>query len=194
MINLKNQQAAVALRNTALGPVAVVWSVGEDRPRVLTILISKPDISAKQITAESWPDAGAASCSEINALADQIEACLTGADIRFSLDMIHIDRCSTFQQDVLRAVHAIPKGRTSSYGLIAKHLLNPGAARAVGTALATNPFPIIIPCHRAVRSDGHLGGFQGGLPMKRALLKMEKVVFRDEAHVETGNLFYLNER
>jgi methylated-DNA-[protein]-cysteine S-methyltransferase len=54
---------------------------------------------------------------------------------------------------------------------------HPRAARAVGTALARNPFPVIIPCHRAIRGDGTLGGFGGGLKMKRALLEMEGVRF-----------------
>ncbi|HUV77781.1 MAG TPA: MGMT family protein [Desulfobacterales bacterium] len=61
---------------------------------------------------------------------------------------------------------------------------------AVGTALAKNPFPIIIPCHRAVRSDGTLGGYQGGLEMKRALLEMEGVCFDTLDRVLTKGFFY----
>jgi methylated-DNA-[protein]-cysteine S-methyltransferase len=66
----------------------------------------------------------------------------------------------------------------------------PSAARAVGRALATNPFPIIIPCHRAVRSDGSLGGYQGGLAMKRALLEMEGVEFDARGRVATPGFYY----
>jgi methylated-DNA-[protein]-cysteine S-methyltransferase len=69
-------------------------------------------------------------------------------------------------------------------------LENPRAARAVGTALATNPFPIVIPCHRVIRSDGTLGGYGGGLEMKRKLLEMEGVAFHDADHVATGNFIY----
>jgi len=61
---------------------------------------------------------------------------------------------------------------------------------AVGTALAKNPFPIVIPCHRAVRSDGTLGGYQGGLEMKRALLEMEGVYFDTFDRVLTEAFFY----
>jgi methylated-DNA-[protein]-cysteine S-methyltransferase len=61
----------------------------------------------------------------------------------------------------------------STYQRIAGHLGSPQAARAVGTTLAHNPFPIIVPCHRAIRTDGTLGGFQGGMEMKRALLERD---------------------
>jgi len=83
--------------------------------------------------------------------------------------------CPTFQQKVLRAVSTIPCGEVRTYKFIAKQIGNPKAARAVGRALANNPFPLIIPCHRVICSDGKLGGYQGGLKMKRSLLKMEEV-------------------
>jgi methylated-DNA-[protein]-cysteine S-methyltransferase len=77
----------------------------------------------------------------------------------------------------------------STYQRIAGHLGNPQAARAVGTALAHNPFPIIVPCHRAIRSDGTLGGFQGGMEMKRILLEMEGVPVDGSGRVVAGQLF-----
>ena len=72
--------------------------------------------------------------------------------------------------------HTIPMGKTASYSWIARKI-GTNAIRAVGTALARNPFPIVIPCHRAVRSDRTLGGFQGGILMKRRILEMEGVQF-----------------
>jgi methylated-DNA-[protein]-cysteine S-methyltransferase len=60
----------------------------------------------------------------------------------------------------------------------------------VGNALATNPFPIVIPCHRAIRSDGSLGGYQGGLEMKRALLEQEGVDVNQRGRVLSPNLYY----
>jgi len=69
-------------------------------------------------------------------------------------------------------------------------LSSPNAARAVGNALANNPFPIIIPCHRAIRSDRSLGGYQGGLEMKRTLLGMEGIEFDDSGRAVTDNFFY----
>jgi methylated-DNA-[protein]-cysteine S-methyltransferase len=78
----------------------------------------------------------------------------------------------------------------STYGRIARHLAIPGGARAVGRALARNPFPIIIPCHRAIRSDGRLGGFQGGPAMKRALLELEGVECSSTGRVSAERLYY----
>jgi methylated-DNA-[protein]-cysteine S-methyltransferase len=108
----------------------------------------------------------------------------------FPLEMIRLDLCTQFQQKVLRAEHGIPRGRVSTYQRIARHIGNAKGARAVGTALAKNPFPIIIPCHRAVRSDGTLGGYQGGVDMKRALLEMEGVYADTNDRVPTTAFFY----
>jgi methylated-DNA-[protein]-cysteine S-methyltransferase len=92
------------------------------------------------------------------------------------LNLPGIEQCSKFQQKVLRVVSAIPKGKVSTYQSIAKKIGQPKAARAVGRVLATNPFPIIIPCHRVICSDGSLGGYQGGRKKKLALLKKEGVL------------------
>lgn len=108
-------------------------------------------------------------------LCRKIDALLSGRQVDFSLDDLDWSVTYRFQERVLRMEHRIPRGRVSTYGRIAMKLTNPGAARAVGTALAKNPFPLIIPCHRAVRSDGKLGGYAGGLGMKKRLLEMEGV-------------------
>ena len=63
-------------------------------------------------------------------------------------------------------------------------------ARAVGNALANNPFPLIVPCHRAIRSDRHLGGYQGGLEMKRALLETEGIAFDKAGRVKCPLFHY----
>ena len=68
----------------------------------------------------------------------------------------------------------IPRGQTRSYGWVAQRIGKPRAVRAVGAACGANPVPVIIPCHRVIASDGSLGGFGGGLPMKRRLLALEK--------------------
>lgn len=64
-------------------------------------------------------------------------------------------------------------GKTASYGTVARLAGNPKASRAVGTACATNPLPVVVPCHRVVRSDGSMGSYLGGLDAKRALLTLE---------------------
>lgn len=77
-----------------------------------------------------------------------------------------------FQKKVYQATKTIPKGEVRTYGWIANMIGQPGAARAVGNALNKNPFPVIVPCHRVVASDG-LGGFASGLKRKKELLRSE---------------------
>ncbi len=78
-----------------------------------------------------------------------------------------------FQIKVWEALLAIPSGQVTTYGEIARAIGNPGAVRAVGTAVGRNPVSWLIPCHRALRKSGALGGYHWGLPVKRALLAWE---------------------
>ncbi len=80
-----------------------------------------------------------------------------------------------FQQSVWRALAKVPAGVTVSYAELARRSGNPAAVRAVGTACGRNPVPFLIPCHRVIASDGGLGGFSGGLDIKKALLKAEGI-------------------
>lgn len=153
------------------------------------VLLSKPFVTAEGLVAAAYPDAIPASCADIDAIASQMAAFLAGEDIRFDLDLVRLDLCTEFQRRVLHAEHGIPRGRVSTYGRIAGHLGRAQAARAVGTALANNPFPLIIPCHRAIRADGRLGGFQGGFGMKRRLLEMEGVPVNAQGQV-VGEEFF----
>jgi len=74
---------------------------------------------------------------------------------------------------VQRHLTEIPYGRTESYGEVASLVGNPRAVRAVGSACATNPLPVVVPCHRVLRTGGALGGYVGGLHVKTALLALE---------------------
>lgn len=78
------------------------------------------------------------------------------------------------QREIYRVVSAIRPGETMSYGEVAAAAGRPKAARTVGSAMARNPFPPIIPCHRVVAANGGLGGYAGGLDMKRRMLTMER--------------------
>jgi AraC family transcriptional regulator of adaptative response/methylated-DNA-[protein]-cysteine methyltransferase len=91
-----------------------------------------------------------------------------------SLDLSLDVRATAFQRQVWQALQAIPYGETRTYMQIAEGLGNPKAVRAVGRACATNPVSLVVPCHRAVGSDGKLHGFRWGLHRKQALLDMER--------------------
>jgi methylated-DNA-[protein]-cysteine S-methyltransferase len=78
-----------------------------------------------------------------------------------------------FRREVLRATAQIPFGETRSYRQVATRAGSPAAVRAAGTALATNPLPIVVPCHRVLRSDGRLGAYRGGEDAKAQLLALE---------------------
>ena len=81
-----------------------------------------------------------------------------------------------FRGRVQRAIARIPYGQTRTYTEMARSAGNERAVRAAGTACGSNPIPIVVPCHRVLRSGGGLGGYGGGLPMKEALLKMEGIL------------------
>ena len=90
--------------------------------------------------------------------------------------VLDIAGATSFEHRVWQAARAIPYGETRTYAWLAREIGQPRAARAVGHALGRNPIPIIIPCHRVVRSDGGLGGFSAGLDMKVWLLRLEGVL------------------
>lgn len=92
---------------------------------------------------------------------------------RKDFDLKLADIGTPFQKQVWALLRSIPFGETRSYGELAIQLGNPGASRAVGRANATNPIPIVVPCHRVIGSTGKLTGFAGGLSMKEWLLRHE---------------------
>jgi methylated-DNA-[protein]-cysteine S-methyltransferase len=175
---------------TPFGPLALVWERIDGAPLIVRVILTRPGLRATARLKTEFPDAVPASCQEIETVAADMRRLLAGEDVTFSLDLAAMGARPSFQQAVLRAEHAIPRGRVSTYGLIARRLGRPGASRAVGNALATNPFPIIVPCHRAVRSEGRLGGYQGGPAMKRALLEREGVPFDRSGRVAVPGFHY----
>ena len=81
-----------------------------------------------------------------------------------------------FRRRVLRAIARIPYGQTRSYTEMARSAGNERAVRAAGTACGSNPLPLVVPCHRVLRTGGALGGYGGGLPMKEGLLQLEGIL------------------
>jgi methylated-DNA-[protein]-cysteine S-methyltransferase len=183
MILSQADQLSFCIRSTRFGSLAMLWSPYEGKPKIYRIMLSTPLITADDAVRNYFPDAVAHSCSEITAVIDRIDAFLNSEHIQFSLDNLRMDLCAPFQNKTLLSNYAIPRGKVSSYGALARKAGFRGAARAVGSVMAGNRFPVIIPCHRVIRSDGSLGGYGGGMKMKRRLLEMEGVEFHDDMHV-----------
>ena len=113
----------------------------------------------------------------LKTLQQQITAYFDGTYVNFSKDIpLDLNAFSFFTKRVLIACRDVRLGRTITYAALADRAGRPAAARAVGSALAKNPLPLIIPCHRVIRSDGKIGGFSspGGSSMKLKLLRHEQ--------------------
>jgi len=164
---------------TELGRVIVTWDPARF-PRVNRIYLPMSNEKMHEILADYQ-------CVALNLppLADKLRDYFAGKKVKFRLDDLDFTGIPPFFREVYRAAFRIPHGAVSTYGALAKAAGSPGASRAVGQAMAKNPLPIVIPCHRVVRGDRHLGGFAGGLEQKRALLQMEGVKVNDRLRVET---------
>lgn len=145
-----------------------------------------------------WSSAGLASCAFVNEFSEDSRASLgpgsesatevarrlevalagyfKGETLEWDLEALDWSGVPAFHQLVLRACARIPAGSTATYGALARQVGSPGAARAVGSAMARNRWPIVIPCHRVVGSTGNLTGYSGagGLETKRQLLALEE--------------------
>jgi methylated-DNA-[protein]-cysteine S-methyltransferase len=145
----------------ALGLVAVEWA--DSQPELDDYLFRlKMPVEQNQKMIEPY--------------AKELSEYLKGKRRDFTI-AIDWDTLKPFQRKALKAVYAIPYGETQTYADIAAQIGHPNAYRAVGSANATNPMPLVIPCHRVIGKDGKLHGYGGGdgLPTKEWLLKMEKM-------------------
>jgi methylated-DNA-[protein]-cysteine S-methyltransferase len=147
------------LAATEAGLVRVAYA-SEDHDRVIQTLCDR--ISPRILHHPARLDAAARELGEY----------FDGRRRAFSLDLDW--RLSAgFRETVLRHLSDIGYGHTASYATVAGFAGRPKAVRAVGTACATNPLPVIVPCHRVIRSDGSMGGYLGGLEAKTTLLELE---------------------
>jgi len=108
---------------------------------------------------------------------DALSAYLEGATATLDLPVDLRLTAAPFRRTVLERLRDVPRGQTVSYGELALRAGNPRAARAVGTACARNPVPIVVPCHRVLPGTGKLGNYGGGPERKRALLELEGAYF-----------------
>ena len=115
------------------------------------------------------------STSKLQHMINQLNEYFAG--VRTEFDIPVKPEGTDFQQQVWQALLDLPYGRVISYGDLAVKLNNPGGMRAVGAANGKNPIPILIPCHRVIAADGSLGGYTGGLDIKRKILDIEQQQF-----------------
>jgi methylated-DNA-[protein]-cysteine S-methyltransferase len=153
--------------DTALGYVGLV----RFKAGLCRIVIRPSRKEVVEIVTRDYP-AAVESADAFGDLPQRIVRYLDGEPVTFN-DKLDWSGVSSFRRDVWQATHTIPYGETRSYGWVAEKVGRSKAARAVGQALAANPIPIVVPCHRVIGSGGNLTGFTGGLEMKRRLLKME---------------------
>ncbi|MFA5323010.1 MAG: methylated-DNA--[protein]-cysteine S-methyltransferase [Smithella sp.] len=178
------------IKTTPIGSVCVVWHISNNFPLIIRVLLSRPGLSAEERVSALFPHSRTSSCMEMDAIEVSIRAYLEGDHVDIPLDVADWSLCSRFNRLVLHAQHAIPRGLVSTYGLVAAHVGAPDGARAVGNALAGNPFPVIVPCHRTILSILHSGGFQSGTEMKRSLLTNEGIIFDEAGRVLCRRLHY----
>lgn len=148
---------------TSVGVVRVVLPT-EDPDAALALLAAR--VSARIVRAPAPP---------VTAARRELDAYFAG-DLHAFAVPLDWTLVSAFRLAVLHATARVPYGTTASYGQVAADAGNPRAVRAAGTALATNPLPVVVPCHRVVRSDGAPGRYLGGAAMKTRLLALEGAV------------------
>jgi len=141
--------------------------------RLVATFLPMPEPELRRLIAERFPEAVEAKQLLPN-FRKQVADYFDGQRVRFSV-RADLDGVSPFRAEVLRACRKIPYGATASYADLAGAAGNPAAVRAAGGAMAHNPMPLVIPCHRVLRSDGSIGGFSSteGVRQKRRLLALE---------------------
>jgi O-6-methylguanine DNA methyltransferase len=140
----------------------------------ITVVAAPEGVVSILLGVELPPDRGSVAARTVaSTAARQIEQYLAGRRCDFDLPLL-LDRLTAFQKTILSTCQNIPYGHTWSYSKLAQEArVGASAARATGGALARNPVPILIPCHRVVRVSGDLGGFGAGLEWKLRLLELE---------------------
>ncbi len=165
--------SGILVFETPIGPCGLAW--GE---RGL-IGVSLPERDAEAVRGRlqgRFPEAGGREPpTEVLDARDRILALLSGEAADLSSIRLDLDRVGEFERRLYAVARAIPPGEVMTYGEIAGRLGEPGGAQAVGQAMGRNPWPIVVPCHRVVGSNGKLGGFSapGGVKTKLRILEIE---------------------
>jgi methylated-DNA-[protein]-cysteine S-methyltransferase len=158
---------------TAFGWIGIAWSA----QGLVALSLPQPTEgeALRRMPASSGPIPPQPSWLDLTDLAGRLSRYFAGEAVVFD-EPLDPTIGTEFQRQVWAVTRGIPRSQTRSYGDIAGEAGSPAAARAVGQAMARNPWPIVVPCHRVVGSDGTLTGFGGGVQMKRQMLAMEEAI------------------
>lgn len=168
---------------TDLGPVILIFS---DAPFVLTAILL-PGTAPPGLPYPKYRPGGPGS-TELKEMTNLVQDAIEGRPRRIPWPYLRFDGLSRLQTDVLRKVAEIPYGSVATYKDIAVAIGRPRAYRFVGSAVAKNPYPILIPCHRVIRSDRTPGGFGGGTALKKKMIEYEQALsaLRNRTGCDTG--------
>ena len=155
-----------AVGDSSLGRLLVATT----KHGVCSVKAGRGDDELLRALLREFPKARIAKSTRAASYLASLRAHLKGQSVKFPLDVSG----TNFQMRVWSALRSIPLGETRSYFEVAKMVGEPRAVRAVANACASNPVPLIIPCHRVIRKDGSLGGYGLGVRRKKALLKKER--------------------
>jgi methylated-DNA-[protein]-cysteine S-methyltransferase len=173
LIRRADQEGLVDVAYTEIdSPVGMLLAAATPRGLVrVTFPVEEPEMVLEQLAASVSPRVLEAP-ARLDEVRRELDRYFEGRQREFDLPL-DWQLTRGFYRKVLRATARIPYGQTRSYSEMAKRAGSPRAVRATGTALGSNPLPIIVPCHRVLRSGGALGGYGGGLEVKQALLELE---------------------
>ena len=173
--------------SSILGEIGVVRRTAGGRSPICRILLPEAGRPMIRKIRTLFPDAVPDRRGQVE-IDKRIQSFLAGSAVDFRLENLDFGDLKGFSRRVLTATGKIPRGNVMTYGRLAASVGVPSGARAVGNAMAGNPFPLVIPCHRVVRRDGSLGGFGGGPEMKKNLLGLEGVAFDPRGRVLPAHL------
>ena len=181
-----------------IGEITIIWRK-KPQFQIEEIILSNPEKTSSQITKEKYEMEESLTLNkkskQLNNVLREIDNYFKERDYKFSLEYLNLDKLKPFQRAVLEAEFNTKKGTVNTYKDIAKAVGSPKAYRAVGTALAKNPYPIIIPCHRTVKADRTIGGFSGfagGLESKKILLELDGLIIQEKKVVGDSPIISLD--
>ena len=181
-----------------LGEITIIWRK-KPQFQIEEIILSNPNKTSSEIASEKYEKEGELAINkkskQLNKVLGEIDNYFNERDYKFSLEYLNLDKFTPFQRKVLETEFKTKKGTVNTYKDLAKASGRPKAYRAVGNVLSKNPYPIIIPCHRTVKSDRTIGGFGGvaeGLKSKKTLLELDGLMIQDKKVVGDSQIISLD--